>query len=123
MSKKQKAALVGSGLVGAGYAAWKTFFPWIGDDMKTIRVLAKALKQIGQNFEKGRTDLVMFEENVARIPKKTFIIFEDRHYSYEFVDTMANKVANIALTWNLPLHSPVAIMVENEPAFIWTFLG
>jgi solute carrier family 27 fatty acid transporter 2/solute carrier family 27 fatty acid transporter 6 len=65
----------------------------------------------------------MFEENVARSPKKTFILFEDRHYPYEFVDVMANKIANLATTWNLPTDSPIAMMIENEPAFVWTFLG
>lgn len=123
MSVRQKAVLAASGLAGAGYAAWKTIFPWIGDDIQTIRAFLAVLKKIGENFVKMRTVLDMFEEDVARLPKKTFIIFEDRHYSYEFVDTMANKVANLAATWNLPRDSAVAMMIENEPAFVWTFLG
>ncbi|XP_062583298.1 long-chain fatty acid transport protein 6-like [Saccostrea cucullata] len=123
MSGRQKALLLVSGMGGAGYAAWKTLFPWIGDDIKTIRVFLEVLKRIGENFSKGRTVLDMFEENVVKLPKKTFIIFEDRQYSYEFVDTMANKVANLAASWNLPRDSSVAMMIENEPAFVWTFLG
>lgn len=123
MSKKQKAALAATGLAGASLVAWKALFPWIGDDIKTIRALSKALEMGGKNVMAGRTGLKMLEENVARFPKKTFIIFEDRHYSYEFVDAMANKVANLAMTWGLPHHTPVAMMVENEPAFLWTFFG
>jgi hypothetical protein len=123
MSRRQKALLAASGLAGAGYAAWKTMFPWIGDDIQTIRAFKTVLQKIQENFVNMRTILNMFEENVARSPKKTFILFEDRHYSYEFVDAMANKIANLATTWNLPRDSPVAMMIENEPAFVWTFLG
>lgn len=123
MSKKQKAALAATGIAGASLVAWKAFFPWVGDDIKTIRAISKALKMIGKNIMEGRTGLKMLEENVARFPKKTFIIFEDRHFSYEYVDAMANKVANLAMTWGLPLHTPVAMMIENEPAFLWTFFG
>lgn len=123
MSKKQKAALAATGIAGASLVAWKAFFPWVGDDIKTIRAISKALKMIGKNIMEGRTGLKMLEENVARFPKKTFIIFEDRHFSYEYVDAMSNRVANLAITWDLPLHTPVAMMIENEPAFLWTFFG
>ncbi|XP_061172698.1 long-chain fatty acid transport protein 6-like [Saccostrea echinata] len=123
MSKQQKAILIASGLVGTGYAAWKTWFPWIGDDIQTIQATLKALKKIGQHISQMRTVLDMFEDDVTRVPNKTFIIFEDRQYSYEFVDSMANKVANLAASWNLPRDTPVAMMIENEPAFVWTFIG
>jgi hypothetical protein len=32
-------------------------------------------------------------------------------------------VANIAAKWGLKVGECVAIMIENEPSFIWTFLG
>ncbi|XP_061172699.1 long-chain fatty acid transport protein 6-like [Saccostrea echinata] len=123
MSKQQRAILIASGLAGAGYAAWKSWVPWIVDDVITIQALIKAMKQIGQHISQMRTVLDMFEDDVVRIPKKTFIIFDDKQYTYEFVDAMANKVANLAASWKLPRDTPVAMMIENEPAFVWTFLG
>lgn len=71
----------------------------------------------------GRLMVNMFEEAVQKYPKKPFIIFEDRVYSYEFVNDQANRVANIAAEWGLRVGECVAIMMENEPGFIWTFLG
>jgi solute carrier family 27 fatty acid transporter 2/solute carrier family 27 fatty acid transporter 6 len=39
------------------------------------------------------------------------------------MNEQANKVANIAAKWGLKVGECVAIMIENEPSFIWTFLG
>lgn len=64
-----------------------------------------------------------FEEAVEKFPRKPFVIFEDRVYTYEFMNEQANRVANIAAKWGLEVGECVAIMMENEPAFIWTLLG
>ena len=76
-----------------------------------------------RDINNGRYLIKMFEEAIEKYPKKTFIIFEDRIYSYEFVNDQANRVANIAAKWGLKVGECVAIMIENEPSFIWTFLG
>ena len=123
MPKRKDFALAGAGLVGAGVAAWRTMFPWIGDDIKTLRVLSKAYKRVFENINNERYIIDMFEEHAKKSPQKAFLIFEDRIYTYEFIDRMANRVANLAMTWNLPVGDTVAIMIDNEPAFIWTFLG
>merc|ERR1719483_639923 len=56
-----------------------------------------------------------FEAHVVNNPKKVFIEFEDNLYSYEFIDQMACKVANIALQQGLRPKDCVAMMVQNEP--------
>ena len=123
MPRRKDFALAGAGLVGAGVAAWRTMFPWIGDDIKALRMFIKGGKKIMENIANERYLIDMFEDDVKKSPQKAFMIFEDRIYTYEFIDRMANKVANLAMTWNLPVGDTVAIMLENEPAFVWTFLG
>ncbi|XP_059148320.1 long-chain fatty acid transport protein 2-like [Physella acuta] len=114
--------LIGSvGTASAGVVAWKTMFPWIGHDLKLLKAGGKVMKQ----RESAMSSLLIdkFEKLVVDTPKKPFIIYEDNIYTYEFVDQMACKIANIAKSWGLKPRDCVAIMIQNEPSFIWTFLG
>lgn len=111
------------GLTGASLVTWRAICPWIVDDVWTIRAVNRQSNRIKEDIAKGRFLIDMFEEQVSRLPQKTFILFEDRAYSYEFVNDMANRVASLASTWNLKQGDAVATMIYNEPAFVWTFLG
>ncbi|BFY97259.1 hypothetical protein BsWGS_00299 [Bradybaena similaris] len=107
--------------VSAGMAEDKLSFPWLEDDLKVIeadRNMTKFEEEALQTFLIDK-----FEEFVENTPKKTFLIYEDNLFSYELVDQMACRVANIARSWGLGLRDCVAMMMHNEPAFIWTFLG
>ncbi|KAK3731937.1 hypothetical protein RRG08_044996 [Elysia crispata] len=64
-----------------------------------------------------------FEAWVAKQPKKPFVIYDDIVYTYEDMDRMACRVANIAKSWGLKPRDCVAIMIQNEPSFLWTFYG
>ena len=64
-----------------------------------------------------------FEALVAKQPKKPFVIYDDLVYTYEAIDNLACRVANIAKTWNLRPQDSVAILIQNEPSYIYTFLG
>lgn len=65
----------------------------------------------------------LFEAHVSKHPKKAMVIFEDCMYTYEFMDQQANRVANMVRQLGLKLDDTVAMMIHNEPAFIWTLLG
>ncbi|XP_052795945.1 long-chain fatty acid transport protein 2-like [Mya arenaria] len=122
-TKKDKLILGTAGAVGAGILSWRAFFPWIGYDLRMMKNGGNAGKKLMADQVNKRFLINMFEEAVEKYPKKPFIIFEDRIYTYEFVDQQTNRVANIAAKWGLKVGDCVAIMIENEPAFIWTFLG
>ena len=64
-----------------------------------------------------------FEANVAKNPSKVMLIFEDCMYTYGFIDQQANKVANMMRKVGLKMDDTVAMMIHNEPAFVWTMLG
>ncbi|XP_033750776.1 long-chain fatty acid transport protein 6-like [Pecten maximus] len=108
---------------GVATVAWRMLFPWIRDDLTTIRSTNRQASKSIRDAKNGRFIIDMFEEQVRRVPKKPFILFEDKIYTYEFVNTMANRVANLALTWGLKQGDSVATLIYNEPAFVWTLLG
>jgi len=123
MSKKNKFLLGAAGVTSAAIVAWRTLYPTLGDDIRTIHTLNKMVVNVGKTFESGMYLIDTFESHVARNPNKTCIIYEDKVYSYGFVDAMANRVASIASTWDLEPNDTVATMIQNEPAFVWTLLG
>ncbi|KAL3865941.1 hypothetical protein ACJMK2_043286 [Sinanodonta woodiana] len=111
------------GLEGSSVVELKKKFAWIEEDLICLRQGQKAGIRIQHDVDNERYLIRMFEEDVARVPQKAFILFEDRVYTYEYVDQQANKVAHVVSQWNLQMGDTVAMMMVNEPAFVWTFLG
>ncbi|XP_060064120.1 long-chain fatty acid transport protein 2-like [Ylistrum balloti] len=112
-----------AGAAAGGVVAWRSLFPWIGDDLTT----ALGMKKVGDRKDTDLANEVYlidtFEGFVKQHPNKVFLYFEEREYTYEFVNNMANKIANIVLSLNLSPGDTVATMIENEPSFVWTLLG
>ncbi|XP_048780351.2 long-chain fatty acid transport protein 2-like isoform X1 [Ostrea edulis] len=124
MPLKRDKLLIGLGSVaGLSLAAWQTMCPWLKYDLQYLKIAMKVGKQIGKNIANQRYVIEMFEENVAKFPKQTMIIFEDKEYTFEFMNEQAKKVANIAYEWRFKVGEKVALLMQNHPAFIWTFLG
>ncbi|KAL3865944.1 hypothetical protein ACJMK2_043288 [Sinanodonta woodiana] len=122
-NKRSKLTYGAAGVAGFSILAWRTLFPWIGHDIQFLKMALKAKRHIVTNTKNGKYIIDMFEEDVQKYPAKPFIVFEDRVYTYEFMDQQANRVASVASKWELKVGDTVAIMIMNEPAFIWTFLG
>ncbi|XP_025076675.1 very long-chain acyl-CoA synthetase-like [Pomacea canaliculata] len=106
---------------GVGVVAWQTKFPWIKYDIQLIK--------LGQRLNKMRQEVLnsflidKFESQADKQPKKAMLIFEDSVYTYEFIELQSNRVANAVRCLGLGFGDTVAMMIHNEPAFVWTFLG
>uniref|UniRef100_A0A4W4HHE0 long-chain-fatty-acid--CoA ligase n=1 Tax=Electrophorus electricus TaxID=8005 RepID=A0A4W4HHE0_ELEEL len=101
-------------------------FPYFVQDIiyivKGIRVALRIRKF--KNLVPCYTILDCFLDAVRKHPKKTFIIFENQSYSYEYADKISNKVANALLEHICPKPGDtVALYLGNEPFFIWTWLA
>ncbi|OWF53947.1 very long-chain acyl-CoA synthetase-like [Mizuhopecten yessoensis] len=124
MPPSRKNVLYGAaGTVGGALIAWRSMFPWIGDDLTTMLGLKQISDKMNPDLDNGVYIIDKFEEHVKQHPKKVFLYFEDREYSYELVDAMANKIANIILSLDISPGDTVAAMIQNEPSFVWTLLG
>lgn len=122
-SSKEKALLAIGTTAGLAVTTWRTMFPWIGYDLQLLRVLGKAGKAIQAEMDSNKRLIDHFEATVKRIPKKTYIIYEDRCYSYEFVNEQACRVANIVSGLGVQKGDTIAIFMHNSPEYIWTFWG
>ncbi|KAK3096869.1 hypothetical protein FSP39_004198 [Pinctada imbricata] len=79
--------------------------------------------RINNDVLTGNFVIEKFENSVAKQGKKAMLIFEDRVYSWEFMNEQANRVANIVMQWGLKHGDVVALFVENSPEFVWLLLG
>ncbi|CAF99827.1 unnamed protein product, partial [Tetraodon nigroviridis] len=68
--------------------------------------------------------LECFLDKVAQQPQKTFLLFEERSYSYRQADKESNRVAR-ALSQHAGLQEgdTVALLLGNEPQFVWMWLA
>uniref|UniRef100_A0A7N8XV59 long-chain-fatty-acid--CoA ligase n=1 Tax=Mastacembelus armatus TaxID=205130 RepID=A0A7N8XV59_9TELE len=65
-----------------------------------------------------------FLDKASRQGHKTFIVFEDRSYTYSQADKESNKMARALSTHaHLKRGDTVALFLGNEPQFVWTWLA
>ncbi|XP_071105006.1 long-chain fatty acid transport protein 2-like [Haliotis cracherodii] len=98
-------------------------FPWIKYDLQYLRTGLRLVRNIQRRTNKRDFAVDCLERQVRERPKQTFIIYQDNNYTYEFVDQKANQIARAALKLGLRAKDVAAIMMTNEPAFIWTYFG
>uniref|UniRef100_A0A671MGL6 long-chain-fatty-acid--CoA ligase n=1 Tax=Sinocyclocheilus anshuiensis TaxID=1608454 RepID=A0A671MGL6_9TELE len=107
-------------------ALLKTFFPYFFQDcVYMYRALGCGIRLIVYKRKTPFYSIVdCFLDAVKKHPRKVFIHFEGKTYSYEEVDKESNKVAN-ALRSEAGLREgdSVALFLGNEPRFVWTWLG
>lgn len=111
------------GAVGAGALVVKFCFPWVLYDLSYLRNMNKAINKITKRAKKKEMIIDLFEEVTTANRDKTFFVFEDQTYSYGEVEEKATRVARGGIALGLRCGDEVAMMIANEPRFIWTYLG
>jgi fatty-acyl-CoA synthase len=64
-----------------------------------------------------------FEERAAAHPERPFILFEDWRVSYGELNAEANRLAHFATRAGVRCGEVVALLMENRPEFISTWVG
>lgn len=107
-------------------ALFRKLFPHFLDDCVYIaRSVVFGIRLIKYKKTKPFYSIVdRFLDAARRQPRKTFLLFEGREYSYGDVDRESNKVARaLQAAAGLKEGDPVALFLANEPSFVWTWLG
>ena len=113
----------GAATAMATYYLIKSLFPWLKYDYQFLKSMGAILIKIKGYQRRNWLLIDIWEDRVKTMPTKTFLIFEDKRYTYEYMNKMANKVAHMALDMGLKKGDVVAMLQTNEPAFIWTYFG
>ncbi|XP_019630700.1 PREDICTED: very long-chain acyl-CoA synthetase-like [Branchiostoma belcheri] len=121
MVKPAEAALYAAvGGISTAVAALNVLYPQIRSDLKFIRTFRGPISRPSPPV----SPVDRFLHQVQLQPDKPFVLFEDQLYTYRDMDVMSNKVANYFRGESgFNPGDNVAMLVYNEPAFVWTYLG
>ncbi|CAH1254269.1 SLC27A2 [Branchiostoma lanceolatum] len=113
------------GGISSAVLAANIVYPQIWRDLKVLGRAREPLKRTNKylSAEPPVTTVDRFLHQVQLQPDKPFLLFEDEVYTYKDMDVMSNKVANFFRGEGYRCGDTVAMLIYNEPAFIWTFLG
>lgn len=103
-----------------------TFYPYFFQDCVYIyRAVGFGIRLIKYSKKTPFYSIVdCFLDAVKKHPKKAFVHFEGKTFTYLDVERQSNKVANaLRSVAALKEGDTVALFIGNEPCFMWTWLG
>ncbi|KAK1891859.1 Very long-chain acyl-CoA synthetase [Dissostichus eleginoides] len=106
--------------------AIKTLSPYLWLDILYLKDLLRILVTFVSRRRRRPFFFVLdrFLEQTAAHPDKSFIVFENAHFSYSYTDRRSNKTANALLAQpGYKAGDTVALFMGNEPAFMFTWLA
>ena len=80
-------------------------------------------KEILKAVQAGKFFIDVFEDMAKERASKTFILYEDKKFTYKEMDMLANQAARAILETGLKPGDNVAMLCHNEPGFVYTYLG
>ncbi|XP_064412294.1 long-chain fatty acid transport protein 6 [Latimeria chalumnae] len=114
-----------AGLV-ALYFIQKRCFPYFWVDLwYLLKVAGYGVKvELARRTGRVVTVLDKFVQRAEQLRNKPFLIYEGDVYTYQDVDRRSNKVAQVFLQEaGLKKGETVAMLMSNEPAFVWVWFG
>lgn len=115
--------LLGVALASGILILLRYVWPGLVLDWIYIRARKRVTDAVLKAVKENKLFIDIFEDKVAEHPAKPFLVFENRTFSYEEIDKLANKSARTALEIGLKPGDIVAVLLYNEPAIVWAYLG
>lgn len=112
-----------AGAIGGLYLLVKLKLPWLRSDFKFLKLVIGLGKDLATSKRKNILPIDVFEKTADKFTTKPMIVYKGVSYSFMEVDKMANKLANVALGLGIKQGDTVAMLMYNEPAFVWTWFG
>ncbi|NWH69125.1 S27A2 synthetase, partial [Geococcyx californianus] len=68
--------------------------------------------------------LDVFQDHARRRPRRPLLLFQDEVLTYEDVERRSNQAARVlGSRLALPAGGTVAVLLPNEPSYVWTWLA
>ncbi|MBC9914699.1 non-ribosomal peptide synthetase [Chitinophaga varians] len=80
-------------------------------------------KQPGHSYEKEKTISMLFEEQVARTPERTCVVYEQERLTFAEVNARSNQLANILRQKGIGRQRMVGLLFETGPDMIIAMLA
>jgi len=115
---------VGGAVVGAAMLAKGLDEQFaVSDDVARLRKLVYIRNRTKEHIKNNDTMADIWETTVDKYKNKPALIFEGRDWSFLQVDAYANQVAHWLSSQNFQKGQIVALLMENRPEFVATWMG
>ena len=74
-------------------------------------------------YEKGKTILDDFDQNVKKFPDKIAVVFKDKKYTYKEVDTITTRIANELIRLGAGKEKVVSILIKKSEFIVLASLA
>ncbi|XP_062276068.1 long-chain fatty acid transport protein 2-like isoform X2 [Scomber scombrus] len=99
-------------------------YPYFFQDVQYVLNKLKVRHRVLTYIKTNYTILDRFVDVVQTQPHKPFIRFKDETFSYRDADELSNRAARVLLhTGRVKEGDTVALLVWNQPMFLWLWLG
>ncbi|MCF6388929.1 amino acid adenylation domain-containing protein [Mycobacterium sp. MBM] len=89
------------------------------EDAEWLRAVSR-----GEQFDAPATTLAaLVQEQAAKTPEVTAVVYEGRHYSYRQINETANRLAHKLISQGIGTEDRVAVLMEKSPELVITALG
>ncbi|XP_053175783.1 long-chain fatty acid transport protein 2-like isoform X2 [Scomber japonicus] len=99
-------------------------YPYFFQDVQYVLNKLKVRRRVLAYMKTNYTILDRFLDVAQTHPHKPFIHFKDETFSYRDADELSNRAARVLLqTGRVKEGDTVALLVGNQPMFLWLWLG
>ncbi|XP_071352368.1 long-chain fatty acid transport protein 2-like [Trachinotus anak] len=99
-------------------------FSYFFHDVQHVLAKFKIRRCMLKYMQTNYTILERFVEAVRTQPDRPFMLFKDAAFTYQDADALSNKAARVFLrSGRVKEGDTVAMLVGNEPMFVWLWLG
>ncbi|BFZ01124.1 hypothetical protein BsWGS_04163 [Bradybaena similaris] len=101
----------------------RLYYPPIWRDLYTIFLNISLLRAVKKAYKTKELIIDQFERQAATKPQHPFILFKEDIFTYSAVNLQANNVAFSLQKLGIVPGDTIALVMSNEPAFLWIYLG
>uniref|UniRef100_A0A0B7BKD3 Long-chain-fatty-acid--CoA ligase n=1 Tax=Arion vulgaris TaxID=1028688 RepID=A0A0B7BKD3_9EUPU len=98
-------------------------YPPLWRDLYTLFVNIRVIRRVKKAYLAQELVIDQFERQALLRSKHPLIIFKDQRFTYSEVNRQANRVAHSLVKLGIRQGNVIAIVMTNEPAFLWIYLG
>ena len=106
-----------------GYYTLYLAYHTLGRDLRALTFFVKLVCFMKWAEWKNWNVLKMFKSTVEKMPDKIMFYFEDQTWTFKEVDEYSNRIANFFLLSGYQKGDTVALLMENRPEYVATWLG
>lgn len=98
-------------------------YPPLWRDLYTLYINLTVIRRVRKSCAAKDLTIDQFERQAQRRSDHILIIFKEKNFTYGKVNQQADRVAHALVSLDVGPGDTIALVMSNEPAFLWIYLG